>query len=51
MMQDEDFSIDDFVVVQVGYAILKITPAEACTALDMYDLMLAGVTGEETSRA
>jgi hydrogenase expression/formation protein HypC len=52
MMQDEDFRVDDFVVVHVGYAIQKITPAEARTAWDMYDLMLAaGEPGEEPSRA
>ena len=42
MLQDEDFQIDDFVVVHVGYAIQKITPKEARTAWEMYDLMLAG---------
>ena len=51
MLQDEDFRIDDFVVVHVGYAIQKITPAEARTAWDMYDLMLAGDPGVEPSRA
>jgi len=45
MMQDEDFQIDDFVVVHVGYAIQKITPQEARTAWEMYDLMLAGDPG------
>jgi hydrogenase expression/formation protein HypC len=42
MLQDEDFQVDDFVVVHVGYAIQKITPAEARSAWEMYDLMLAG---------
>ncbi len=42
MMQDEEFRVDDFVVVHVGYAIQKITPAEARTAWDLYDQMLAG---------
>jgi hydrogenase expression/formation protein HypC len=42
MMQGEDFRVDDFVVVHVGYAIQKITPAEARTAWDLYDQMLAG---------
>jgi len=51
MLQDEDFRVDEFVVVHVGYAIQKITPAEARTAWDMYDLMLAGDPGEEASRA
>lgn len=42
MMQDENFQIDDYVVVHVGYAIQKITPQEARTAWDLYDQMLAG---------
>jgi hydrogenase expression/formation protein HypC len=51
MMQDEDFRVDDFVVVHVGYAIQKITSAEARTAWDMYDLMLAGDPGDGDARA
>lgn len=51
MMQDEEFQVDDFVVVHVGYAIQKITPQEARTAWEMYDLMLAGDPGEGDPRA
>ena len=51
MMQDEDFSIDDYVVVHVGYAIQKITPTEARTAWAMYDLMLAGDPDEAGNHA
>lgn len=51
MMQDEDFQVDDYVVVHVGYAIQKITPREARTAWEMYDLMLAGEPGEVEPRA
>ena len=40
MLQEEDLSIDDFVVVHVGYAIQKITPQEARSAWEIYDLML-----------
>lgn len=40
MMQDEKLRVDDFVVVHVGYAIQKITPAEARTAWELYDQML-----------
>jgi hydrogenase expression/formation protein HypC len=40
MLQHEDLSIDDFVVVHVGYAIQKITPQEARSAWELYDLML-----------
>ena len=44
MMQDENLSIDDFVVVHVGYAIQKISPEEAQSAWEIYDQMLeAGV--------
>lgn len=42
MLQDEPLAIDDFVVVHVGYAIQKISPAEAQTAWELYDQMLAG---------
>ena len=41
MMQDEPLSIDDFVVVHVGYAIQKITPKEAQTAWELYEQMFA----------
>ena len=40
MMQEEKLAIDDFVVVHVGYAIQKITRAEAQTAWELYDQML-----------
>jgi len=51
MLQDEDFQIDDYVVVHVGYAIQKITPKEARTAWEMYDLMLAGDPSESDADA
>jgi len=51
MMQDEEFQVDDYVVVHVGYAIQKITPKEARTAWEMYDLRLAGEPGESEPRA
>lgn len=41
MLQHEDIKPDDFVVVHVGYAIQKVTPAEARTAWEIYDEMLA----------
>jgi hydrogenase expression/formation protein HypC len=40
MLQDEPLSVDDFVVVHVGYAIQKISPEEAQTAWELYDQML-----------
>ncbi|MEN8205284.1 MAG: HypC/HybG/HupF family hydrogenase formation chaperone [Pseudomonadota bacterium] len=51
MMQDEEFQIDDYVVVHVGYAIQKITPREARTAWELYDQMLSGDSGEGEPRA
>ncbi len=42
MLQDEPLAVDDFVVVHVGYAIQKISEAEAQTAWELYDEMLAG---------
>ena len=41
MLQDELLSVDDFVVVHVGYAIQKISPEEAQTAWELYDQMIA----------
>jgi hydrogenase expression/formation protein HypC len=51
MLQDEEFRVDDFVVVHVGYAIQKITPGEARTAWDLYDQMLAGEPDEAGGHA
>jgi hydrogenase expression/formation protein HypC len=51
MLQDEDFRVDDFVVVHVGYAIQKITSGEARTAWDLYDQMLAGESGAGDTHA
>ena len=45
MLQGEDFQVDDYVVVHVGYAIQKISPQEARTAWEIYDQMLAGDSG------
>lgn len=42
MMQDEPLAVNDFVVVHVGYAIQKISAAEAQTAWELYDRMLEG---------
>ena len=41
MLQHEEISAGDYVVVHVGYAIQKVTPAEARTAWELYDEMLA----------
>lgn len=41
MMQGEDITVGDFVVVHVGYAIQKISAAEARSAWEVYDQMLA----------
>lgn len=44
MMQDEEFKIDDYIVVHVGYAIQKISEQDAQTAWEFYDQMLeAGI--------
>jgi hydrogenase expression/formation protein HypC len=46
MLQEEDVSPGDFVVVHVGYAIQKITPQEAQSAWEIYDQMLAAEAAE-----
>jgi len=45
MLQDEAVKVGDFVVVQVGYAIQRISPQEAHTAWEIYDEMLAADAG------
>jgi hydrogenase expression/formation protein HypC len=45
MMQDDPPEIGDFVMVHVGYAIQKVTEAEARSAWELYDQILAE-TGE-----
>jgi len=40
MLQQESVSIGDFVLVHVGYAIQKISKAEATSAWEIYDEML-----------
>jgi hydrogenase expression/formation protein HypC len=45
MMQDELPQVGDFVMVHVGYAIQKMTAAEARSAWELFDQILAE-TGE-----
>ena len=40
MLQDEPTEVGDYVVVHVGYAIQKMSAAEAATAWQIYDEML-----------
>jgi hydrogenase expression/formation protein HypC len=40
MLQDEPYQIGDFVIVHVGYAIQKLTAAEARTTWQIYDDIL-----------
>lgn len=40
MLQDETTNVGDYVVVHVGYAIQKVSEAEAMTAWEIYDEML-----------
>jgi len=41
MLQDEPVEIGDYVVVHVGYAIQKMSEAEAISAWQIYDEMLS----------
>lgn len=41
MMQDDLPRLGDFVMVHVGYAIQKVTEAEARSAWELYDQILA----------
>ena len=41
MLQHESLAPGDFVVVHLGYAVEKVTAAEAAAAWEVYDEMLA----------
>ena len=41
MLQGEELSPGDHILVHVGYAIQKVSPEEAATAWEIYDEMLA----------
>jgi hydrogenase expression/formation protein HypC len=41
LLQHEPVAVGDFVMVHVGYAIQKMTAAEAGSAWEVYDQMLA----------
>ncbi len=45
LLQDDEVSPGDFVMVHVGYAIQKITPQDARSAWQLYDEMLAAEDG------
>lgn len=45
LLQDEPVATGDFVLVHVGYAIQKITPAEARSAWELLDQVLAATEG------
>ena len=46
LLQDEPVAPDDYVMVHVGYAIQKMTEADARSAWELYDQMLAVVPPE-----
>lgn len=50
MLQHEDVAEGDYVVVHVGYAIQKVTQAEARTAWEIYDEMLAKEEAEQLDK-
>jgi len=41
MMQDEEVSVGDIVMIHIGYAIQKMTEEEARSAWELYDEILA----------
>jgi hydrogenase expression/formation protein HypC len=46
MLQHDLPSVGDFVVVHLGYAIDRVTAAEAATAWEVYDEMLAATRSD-----
>ena len=51
MLQDEDVSVGDYLMIHVGYAIQKMTKEEAQSAWEIYDEMLAAEQGPEPANA
>jgi hydrogenase expression/formation protein HypC len=49
MLQHEQVEVGDHVVVHVGYAIQKVSAAEARTAWEIYDEMLAREAEQDAS--
>lgn len=45
MLQHEEVSVGDYVVVHLGHVINKVTAEEAAAAWEVYDEMLAAETG------
>ena len=41
LLQDEQISVGDYVLIHVGYALQKITPAEALSTWELIDQMQA----------
>ena len=41
LLQHDDIAVGDYVLVHVGYAIQKVSEAEATSAWQIYDQMLA----------
>ena len=51
MLQDEQISIGDYLMIHVGYAIQKMTEEEARSAWEIYDEMLKAEQGIEPANA
>lgn len=51
LMQHEPLAVGDFVMVHTGYAIEKMSEAEAATAWELYDEMLAAEMAEGAGHA
>lgn len=46
MLQDETLSVNDFVMVHVGYAIQKVTEQQARSSWELFDEILAATENE-----
>ena len=47
LLQEEQVSIGEFVMVHVGYAIQKMTPQEARSTWELFDQVLAAEKADE----
>lgn len=45
MLQDEEVRVGDYLMIQVGYAVRKVSEAEARASWELYDQILGELNG------
>jgi hydrogenase expression/formation protein HypC len=46
MLQDEDVRVGDYLMIQVGYAVRRVSEAEAMASWELYDQILGTLDGK-----